>query len=300
MSISLFLLLRRCVAVLALAVVAAPALAQPALVPELVFEDNFVDNRHNWPTGRMGNATFTLRNGEYVGESPQGINQQQVATVPVPLQPDDDFVIEAEYRTNYVGTLAWGAANNDNMQVFGILPDLGVSICGWENGTFFWTASPTETSPAVRNGDWNTLRLERRGPQVTYFINYKQVGRFPKVNALKTPASILASGGTFENAIRAPSAGSLGAHVAPEPAKTVDQILMRLPWGRPRQTGAAFVPDEPSDQRLPPSVILPTIASSSHNSAAEPNCSYVPNIPKRADHLARSFPSRPTPQNAAC
>ena len=50
-----------------------------------------------------------------------------------------------------------------------------------------------------------------------------------RVNALKNPASILASGGTFENAIRAPSAGSFGTQVAPGPGKTVGQILMRLP-----------------------------------------------------------------------
>ncbi|GAA4368463.1 hypothetical protein GCM10023185_41230 [Hymenobacter saemangeumensis] len=152
---------------------------KPELVPELVFEDNFVDNRHKWPVGRMGNATFTLANGEYVGEETQRINRQQVATVPVPLQPGDDFVIEAEYRTSHVGTLAWGVANTDNMQIFGIEPDQGVAICGWENGSFFWTGDENLTSRAVRNNDWNTLRLERRGGEVLYFINDKKVGRFP-------------------------------------------------------------------------------------------------------------------------
>lgn len=151
-----------------------PAPAQE-LQPRLLLDEDFRDNRRNWPLGELGNARYELQDGEYRGEEFTRNNRQRVALIQVPLRPDRDFDIEAEYRTSYVGTLAWGAKDERNMQLFGINPDQHVSICGWRRGEFFWGAPESTTARSINQRGWNTLRLERRGGRVRYFINGTQV-----------------------------------------------------------------------------------------------------------------------------
>lgn len=147
-----------------------PAQAQQ-VVARLLLDEDFRDNRRHWPLGELGNARYALKGGEYIGEEYTRNNRQRVALIQVPLRPDQDFDIEAEYRTSYVGTLAWGARDEQNMQLFGINPDKHVSICGWRRGAFFWGAPESTTARGINQKGWNTLRLERRGGRVRYFIN---------------------------------------------------------------------------------------------------------------------------------
>ncbi|GAB3836299.1 OmpA family protein [Hymenobacter jeollabukensis] len=166
----------RRVALLVLAALLSGRLASAQqLVPRLLLDEDFQDNRRNWPLGELGNARYELKHGEYSGEEYTHNNRQRVALIQVPLRADRDFDIEAEYRTNNVGTLAWGARDEYNMQLFGINPDKHVSICGWQRGTFFWGAPESTTARGISQKGWNTLRLERRGGRVRYFINGEQV-----------------------------------------------------------------------------------------------------------------------------
>ncbi|QHJ09033.1 OmpA family protein [Hymenobacter busanensis] len=158
-------------ALLALSVLFATLGRAQQLVPRLLLDEEFHDNHRNWPTGLLGNAEYSFRPGEYVGKEIRRENRQRVALIQVPLDADRDFDIEAEYRTSWVGTLAWGAQDEENMQLFGLNPDKHVSICGWRRGKFFWGAPESTTAAVINEKGWNTLRLERRGKRVRYFIN---------------------------------------------------------------------------------------------------------------------------------
>lgn len=147
------------------------------LVPRLVLAEDFHDNHRNWPTGRVGNADFRIRRGEYVAESRSGESNTSVALITVPeLEQARDFIIEAELTTTNAGCLAWGAADRDNMRLFGTMSEHRFAVCGWRNGRFFSTNGDNAYSAAVgRQTNWHTLRIERRGGTVRYLVNGTQV-----------------------------------------------------------------------------------------------------------------------------
>ncbi|RAK66903.1 OmpA family protein [Hymenobacter edaphi] len=170
-------MLLRLLLLLNLGLLAAAAAPAQNLVPRLILEEDFRDNHRNWPTGRVGNADFRLRRGEYVAQARGNDNNTSVALIAVPeLAQAPDFIIEAELSTTNAGCLAWGASGRDNMRLFGTMSEHRFAVCGWREGKFFSTNGDNAYSAAVgRQTGWHTLRVERRGSQVTYFVNGTRV-----------------------------------------------------------------------------------------------------------------------------
>ncbi|MCR5888715.1 OmpA family protein [Hymenobacter sp. J193] len=147
------------------------------LVPRLILEEDFQDNRRNWPTGVINNAEYKVRRGEYVAKARGNENNTSVALLFIPeLEKSQNFIIEAELSTTSAGCLAWGSGSRDNMRLFGTMSEHRFAVCGWRAGKFFSANGDNAYSAAVgRQTSWHTMRIECRGQQVQYFVNGTRV-----------------------------------------------------------------------------------------------------------------------------
>jgi outer membrane protein OmpA-like peptidoglycan-associated protein len=151
--------------------------------PDVVFSDDFKNNDRGWWEIDNQNGSSKVANGVYTlsGKRPQS---WWYSPRGIFIDPTKDFTIEAVVRQNS-GTdqsgygLTWGGANGGTMHVFMVAPKYGVRVSTAHNGQ--WTDDkPWAVVEGVKPmGSYNTLKIEKRGQQMRFTVNGKEVATTP-------------------------------------------------------------------------------------------------------------------------
>ncbi len=150
---------------------------------QTLFEDRFDGNSNAWPIYREDSIATAMIDGVYRW------NQIARSTFRTAWQDlgdgwsRNDWTLSVRVRsrsgtTDYGVGLAWGAADNDNLYILGITDDGSVHLSsrrGGEHGDIV----PWKKNDAIRSvGNWNTLRVVKRGDGVSAYVNDAWVGGY--------------------------------------------------------------------------------------------------------------------------
>ncbi|OON69644.1 OmpA family protein [Hymenobacter sp. CRA2] len=152
---------------------AARSVAQ-ALPPNLLLDDTFDDNRQGWRTGTDATGTFALEAGTYHLRNRQGVSLTHQA---LPLNSAADYALEATVQQAGAGRggLYWGAADDDNGNVFALENDGRQYVIGrWQKGK--WEElHPVAAVPGAAAGKPHALRVTMHNGEARYFIDGTEV-----------------------------------------------------------------------------------------------------------------------------
>ncbi|RTQ46546.1 flagellar motor protein MotB [Hymenobacter gummosus] len=148
--------------------------AGQALPPHLLLDDAFDDNRQGWRTGRTDNGAFSLESGHY-----RLLNRQDVSLTyqPLPLNTAADYALEAAVQLTGGGRggLFWGAADEDNGNVFALENEGRSYVIGrWQKGK--WEElHPAAAVPGTVVGQAHALRVVVHAGSISYLIDGTEV-----------------------------------------------------------------------------------------------------------------------------
>ncbi|MDX2305656.1 MAG: caspase family protein [Microscillaceae bacterium] len=155
----------------------------------LVFDDQFVDNRHDWyPLGDRARTNAAIQNGTFYLESKRANYNYSRRIEAGYLRKEQDFEIEIRLRQLF-GTdlrgfgLEWGGNSLDNIfYEFWLRNDAYFSIDQF-NGTtgVFKDYVSWKQTPLIRISEYNTLRVLKIKQKLSFFINDQEVFQMPAV-----------------------------------------------------------------------------------------------------------------------
>ncbi|UYZ59364.1 OmpA family protein [Hymenobacter latericus] len=173
---------RFCLPFVLLLGVLAPAASAQTLPPNLLLDDSFDDNRQGWRVGSDANGSFALEAGTYRVRNQQGVSLELKT---LPLNLGADYALEATVQQQGAGRggLFWGAADDDNGNVFALENDGRSYVIGrWQKGK--WEElRPATAVPGNAAGKPHTLRVLVHGNEARYYIDGAEVW---KQTALRT------------------------------------------------------------------------------------------------------------------
>ena len=150
-------------------------------VAEVIFEDDFVDNKSNWATAAPDeNKSLAIKDGHYFFEHKRTENSW-VSYKLIPIETNRDFKIESYIRKeggvqNSGYGLVFGRENNDNEYEFEISGDGHFRVDKYENGQFVEIKAWEKTSAINQgNGVINKLSVVKIGNTIKMYINEQQV-----------------------------------------------------------------------------------------------------------------------------
>ncbi|MDO7874632.1 OmpA family protein [Hymenobacter sp. ASUV-10] len=166
----------------------SPARAQ-TLPPDLLLNEDFQDNRRSWYTGNNADWQVSLTPGDYRLTSRN--SGGRFAWQNLALNTAADFVIEAEMSNTSSGALVWGARSAADAPIAAIIPG-GFVAGGWRGGKYSThNEGATRTTAARPLGEWNTLRVARRGATIYYSVNGTEVWHEPVEAVAAAPLGTL-------------------------------------------------------------------------------------------------------------
>lgn len=157
--------------------------------PSFLFEENFTDNKHEWFAGEHENYSFAISDGTYILENwdtetsrltwpKKNFNFNSMA----------DFTIECKLKqteedNNYSFGIIWGYKKSDegNKYHYFRIANGGYYACGYCDlnlDDLEW-----KNSPYIKNFEFNTLSVKKKGAYVEYYINERLVDTHNMTNA---------------------------------------------------------------------------------------------------------------------
>jgi hypothetical protein len=156
----------------------------PASRKQVIFSEDFSDNRRKWPVGKidLGTMDFGIKGGAYILRAvvDQG---QLVYRDDIALDETRDFEIEARLR-HVAGTenmghfLFWGRSPDGKNVQFGISGD-GCYQVVISRGATYENVIPWTKSELVKRDVPNTLTVRKVGKTYYFFLNGSLVHRMP-------------------------------------------------------------------------------------------------------------------------
>ena len=142
---------------------------------DVIFRDDFTDNRNRWEQTNNTNVTLLVRDGGYIIEHKRKTGAW-VTTIPIAIDQSQSFVISATFskldgpNENSYG-LVWGLNDQNSHYVFLVNGDGSFSI-GKKRNDNYSTIVPPTISPAINK--WNaknTLAVKKISKELHFFIN---------------------------------------------------------------------------------------------------------------------------------
>lgn len=156
----------------------------PASRKQVVFSEDFDDNRRKWPVGKIdrGSMDFKLERGAYILRAVEDA-AKIVYREDIQLDEKRDFEIEASLRhlagtENFGHFLFWGRSPDGKNVQFGISGD-GCYQVLISRGTTFENVIPWTKSELLRKDVPNTLTVRKIGKMYYFFLNEVLVHRMP-------------------------------------------------------------------------------------------------------------------------
>ncbi|NLR67336.1 hypothetical protein HGH92_23730 [Chitinophaga varians] len=157
----------------------------------VLYEADFSSEDGHWSVGALGSAgaMATISNGYYTLVA--GSQGRDVWTWAVFSGVDGGTAVEASVKLSTTGSssdgsggLIWGSKENNNSNVryyFGISYDGYYTIWGYPNGTDkpFVVYKDWVSNSAIRNSDFNTLRITLVNGSLHFYINTQEVFNMP-------------------------------------------------------------------------------------------------------------------------
>ncbi len=144
------------------------------------FNEQFIDNKNNWPADDDEKRTFKISGGFYILENHQNYGGSQ-ATKWIDVSTEENFKIEtlikkvSGTKKNMFG-LQFGRMDNGNQYQFYISGNGYYQIRKFKNGMLTDIKSWTKSRAINKgNGSSNHLSLMKDGSQLKYYINNKLV-----------------------------------------------------------------------------------------------------------------------------
>ncbi len=151
----------------------------PAQEMNLVFNDNFNDNRYSWDTYNFRDAMLTISNGEYYFEHKRRVGAWTTSKN-IPLDFSKNFVIETKitklYGINNHGYgLMWGSRDSRNHFVFLISGDGNFQIGQAINGKYYHIQKWKKSVFLKKWNHSNTLKIEKKQDKMLFYLNNRHV-----------------------------------------------------------------------------------------------------------------------------
>lgn len=145
---------------------------------ETVIDDDFYNNNNDWYTGRTGDYDYRVERGVYRMEAFGGSEWSLYKDVG--LKTYDNFSFEVVLNkvsgvNNYAYGILWGYQDADNKYTYGISGDGHFMYGKFENGDWKIIKEWTKSDRINQNDARNTLKIERVGSTVKFFINGSEV-----------------------------------------------------------------------------------------------------------------------------
>jgi hypothetical protein len=153
---------------------------------KVVFEENFVDNRHNWFEGDEKDASYNVQNGKYVFEQKRATGSwfSWPQDSSITLDPQQNFKIESTL-TKIAGIddnayeIVWGVKDVNNCYKFGVDGNGYYVYSKFENGTWSALIDWTESPAIQKQNATNTLAVAKSGDKLQFSINGQVVNESP-------------------------------------------------------------------------------------------------------------------------
>jgi outer membrane protein OmpA-like peptidoglycan-associated protein len=148
-----------------------------------LFNDEFIDNQKQWPTGNSASYVVFVKQGDYHVSIPQNTGSINL-TQPISIDQNSDFIIESKITLKSGSKkceygLIWGTADLNNSYSFLICPKGNVIIQEIENDTTK-NISILENVTAINAiGFQNILKIAKKGDSITFNINHHDVLSIP-------------------------------------------------------------------------------------------------------------------------
>ena len=157
--------------------------------PSFLFEDNFTDNKHGWIAGEDKNYSFAISDGIYILENRS--TETSLLTWPknsFNFGSMTGFTIECKLKQTEEGHdfgfgIIWGHEKSDagNKYHYFQITNNGYYACGYYN--LKWDDMGWKKSPYIKNLEFNTLSVKKKGACVEYYINERLVDTHNMTNA---------------------------------------------------------------------------------------------------------------------
>ncbi|MBX7153239.1 hypothetical protein K1X84_16550, partial [bacterium] len=142
---------------------------------DVVFSDDFYSNTNNWYEGSTKDYYFKVQNGYYTFDNTS--ETTWMIAKDVGLSSYDNFSAEATIKKisgidNNLYGIVWGYKTSNDCYTFGLSGDGNYLYGKWSNGNWVslisWTLSSSINKYA---GALNTIKVERNGSTVSFYIN---------------------------------------------------------------------------------------------------------------------------------
>lgn len=154
-----------------------------AIAQKTVFRDDFRDNRNQWTVATKTEYVSYLQDGKYViskkTESGGWLFFKELYT-----EYERDFVIEAEAKqvsgvdNNGYGLL-FATADANNANFFIVTSNGHFRVAGYDGGSYKAVTEWTKTDKVSKMNEINSLKVERKGSALTFYVNGYQVYSMP-------------------------------------------------------------------------------------------------------------------------
>jgi len=150
---------------------------------QIVFNDEFVDNRSKWDQYITKEAFLGILNDNYVFEHKRPTGAW-TSSIPVPFETQGNFVIEADFTKisgidNHGYGILWGGKDSKNLFVFLISGDGHYQIGKTSNGTFIAIIKWQPSSAISKSNSKNNLQIKKIGREYIFLANSQELARIP-------------------------------------------------------------------------------------------------------------------------
>jgi len=146
---------------------------------QIIFEDDFINNEHNWPIGSSDISHREIKNGRYFLEHTRE-KHCDLYTRQVLIDSKKDFSISSRMTfihgtDNNAYGLSFGKGDNSNYFQFGISAN-GYCLFNYFLNNDYFKVSGWLTSSAIKQGKQsNLLQIDKKGDTLHFKINNQEV-----------------------------------------------------------------------------------------------------------------------------
>lgn len=149
--------------------------------PSFLFEENFTDNKHEWFAGEHDDHSFAISDGTYILEN-WGTKTSRLRWPKKNFNFGSmaDFTIECKLKqteedNDYSFGIIWGYKKSDEGSKYHYFCITNDGYYAWGYYNLNWNDLEWKNSPYIKNLEFNTLSVKKKGAYVEYYINERLV-----------------------------------------------------------------------------------------------------------------------------